>query len=96
MYEKTILAIQNYMNKYLFEPQINWSKREFLKRSYSRWAASEILERIMDRPFDQPDIIVEGFFLEMYMFIHSEEESESDLIFSTARDTAEDILHLIS
>ena len=94
MYEEALLAIQRYIDEYLFEPPIYWSKRDFSKQVYSRWAAFELMERIMDRPFDQPDMIIEHFLIEMVMYAHMEEKPKKRRIFLIAKDTAEDILHL--
>lgn len=96
MHEEMIFAIQNYIDKYLFEPCSNWPKHEFDIQSYSRWAAFELIQRIMDNPFNDPDIVIESFLLEMAMFSHLEEESKGSCIFSIAKDAAADILQLIS
>lgn len=92
MYE-AIFKIQNYLNNVLFEPSLNWPKDEFRKRCYSRWAVNEIITRIMDRPFDPPDQVVEIFLLEM--IIYSTRENKSDDVFTIASNTAEEILGLL-
>lgn len=49
MYETDIAVstIRNYIDTYLFEPKSNWPEDEFAARSYSRWAADYILDRII-------------------------------------------------
>lgn len=49
MYETSIAisTIKNYIDTYLFEPKNNWPEDEFAARSYSRWAADYILDRII-------------------------------------------------
>lgn len=50
MYETDIAVstIKNYIDTYLFEPKGNWPEDEFAARSYSRWAADYILDRIIN------------------------------------------------
>ena len=92
--EIAIQAIMKYIEECLFEPRASWSKYEFEKRSYSRWAAYEILERIMDHPMTSADTIIEDFILKMSLYTHVTENTKVNFIFSTALDTAEDILTL--
>lgn len=47
MYDIAITSIQRYMDEHLFEPGYNWPSDEFIKRSYSRWIADEIIDRII-------------------------------------------------
>jgi hypothetical protein len=96
MNEQAVLTIQKYIDEYLFEPRSTWSKLEFDRRSYSIWAANEIITRLMDRPFDHPEIVIEGFLLEMIVFSHTKEESKRHFIFSVATEVAEDILYLFT
>lgn len=96
MNERAISMIRQYIDKYLFEPQFRWPKIEFDKRSYSIWAANEIITRLMDRPFDPPEIIIESFLLEMVAFSTLKEESKSHFIFTVASEVAEDILYLFT
>lgn len=91
--DEAIFKIQNYLNNDLFEPSLNWPKDEFRKRCYSRWAVNEIITRIMDRPLDPPDQIIELFLIEM--IIYSTRENDSDEIFSIASNTAEELLGLL-
>ena len=56
MNEVAICKIMSYIENNLFEPGYLWDKHIFKERSYSRWAAYEILERIMDNPFSSPDM----------------------------------------
>jgi len=71
---------------------MNWPLCYFNQRSYSRWAANEILELVMDNPFSTPIDIIEEFIIKMDYF--SCIDLSTSLIFSIAKDTAEDILYL--
>lgn len=93
--ETAVRLIMNYIQDSLFEPQACWPKYYFEHRAYSRWAASEILELIMDRPLTPPDEVVYEFILKMVIYSEVTESKEKRFIFSTAMDTAEDILNLI-
>lgn len=85
----------SYMEEHLFEPQVCWPKYYFEQRAYAQWAASEILELVMDHPLTPPDEVVYEFILKMVIYSEVTESREKRFIFSTARDTAEDILNLI-
>lgn len=54
MYEKAINAVLNYIDDRFFEPQITWPKQYFLKRSYSRFGANKLLERIIEEELKTP------------------------------------------
>lgn len=94
MNEVAIQEIMNYVEENLFEPQKNWPKDIFEERAYSRWAAFELIDRIMDHPLDPPDMIIENFIFEMIKLSHNTENREKCRIFSIASDVAEDIIYL--
>lgn len=78
----------------LFEPNRNWPETIFEERSYARWAAIEIADMLMDRPYEDPDTIVESFMLRMQLYSIVEEDPRKAKIFEIAKETAEDILTL--
>ena len=47
-------VIEQYINEHLLAPYSTLDKYEFKKRSYERWAAYEICEKIMDSPLEDP------------------------------------------
>lgn len=96
MNEVAIYKIMGYIENALFEPRYRWSESVFKERSYSRWAAFEILERIMDRPFTPPDLIIDEFIIKMEYFSCFHEDTEASRMFIIARDAAQDILEIIS
>lgn len=61
MYDKDIFALQSYIEEFLFEPKSGWPKECFEDRSYSRWAAQEILERIIQEALQPPPHITSRF-----------------------------------
>lgn len=90
----SVVSIMNYMDEYRFEPKITGSKEEFKCRSYSRWAADEILCSIMEHPFHSITDIIEGFIFKMLYFSYIEKGDEKGSRFIIAMNMAEDILFL--
>lgn len=95
MNEETILVIIKYIAEYLFEPDANWPKSWFNQRTYSRWAANEILGLVIDNPLTQPSMVIDEFLVKMSYYSCMSENQNISIIFSTAVDTAEDILCLV-
>ena len=91
MTDIAVRLILDYINECLFEPHIKWPKDEFDKRSFSRWAAYEITESIMDHPFEQPIDVIDDFYLKMIMLGKAAEETKKEAIFFCAAETAENI-----
>lgn len=63
----------------------------FQEQSYRIWAAGEIANRIMDKPHDDPVIIMDRFMLEM--LFHAKHHPEN-LAFQTAYRTAEKLISI--
>lgn len=57
MEERLLLIIKNYIYDHLFEPSVKWSKIYFDERSYSRWAANELLEELYVEANKLPEYI---------------------------------------
>lgn len=92
--EIAIDLITNYIEENLFDPEKSWPRDEFRQRSYARWAAGSILEEVMDATDIPAEITIEAFMLRMDCFAHSTRNEAGRILFSIARDTAEDILRL--
>lgn len=92
--EVVAYMISECLEENLFQPNKNWPETIFEDRSYARWAATELAERLMDRPYENPDMIVEEFMLRMSLLASVTEDPVKRRVFSIARDTAEDILTL--
>lgn len=89
--ELAISIIQEYIEQHLFSPSFSWPKDEFKKRSYAQWAAYEIINRIMDKPYEMPIYVIENYIFEMAMYAHYGEDEYRNLIFQTAVETAEEL-----
>lgn len=83
--------IKEYIDQHLFSPSFSWPKYEFIKRSYAQWAAYEIIDRIMDKPFEMPICVIEEFIFEMAMYACYGEDEQRSFIFQTAVETAEEL-----
>ena len=105
MDDRDVLKIQRYMKKHLYEPDIKWSKGEFELHVYQRWAANEILERVMEEAMKLPPHIsgferqstaeiIRAFIHELNYYSDESRTVRGKFIFSVARDEARDILDL--
>lgn len=95
MNERVIFVIQEYMYD-LFEPGRNWPKYEFSKRSYARWAASEILKSIQSSPNISAIKVVENFAQKTNEWSKMDHYNLNDgFIFYVAHDVATDILDIL-
>lgn len=94
MNELAVSVIQEYINKYLFEPRSNWPMYEFNVRSYSRWAANEIIGRIQNDSDRSPVNVISEFIREVDLYSEKTPTNQSQLIFSVAKETAIDIILL--
>lgn len=92
MNENAIEFVIEYIDERLFEPQRLWPDYIFEYRSDQRWAAYEILERLYSSPMDPPDMIVEGFLLEVLFASKIAKNERNKKRFETAKEVAEDIL----
>lgn len=101
MNDIVIEKISNYLDKtmeiedFMNEATASLSPITMPDRSYIRWAVYEIMNRIMDRPYESPEIIVEGFLYEMISMTQLSKPSVKKRIFEIGKRTAEDILEFI-
>lgn len=92
MYEMAAEMIQEYIDQWLFEPNYGWPRIEFNRRSYSRWAANEILHRVKTETKGRSvSDIIEEFRWEMDSYSEVDYDRDLAFIFETAKETAEDI-----
>ena len=89
--DTAVFTIQKYINEHLSSPSLDLSEHEFRKRSYQRWAAYEICNRILDKPFNDPIIIIEIFMFEMTLYVCYCENEQRSFIFQNAVETAEEL-----
>lgn len=95
MNEIAIKEVMDYIENDLFEPGTSWPNHIFEERSYSRWAAYEIIQRLMDRPLDPPEITIEEFIFDMESYYAITENPRIEHIFSIAADIGKNILQIV-
>ena len=91
MNEVAIDIILTYIDQSLFEPDHKWPDHIFEYRTYSRWAAYEVLERIMDHPHDDPIMVFDRFWFEICSILNGDLDPKKKKIFSIAKQTIEEI-----
>ena len=94
MNEVAVLIIRDYVDKFLFEPAKSWGSYPFSERAYSRWAACELMDRIGRSCVLSPAEVVENFIDEMDDMCDVSVKRTPNLLFTVARETGKDILHL--
>ena len=105
MDETAILIIQEYVDKHLFDPELSWPKSIFNERSYARWAAFEIQKSIMDELLQPPEYIsghepmapmgiILQFMSDVERCLRLAKDTPNEVLFSTAKETATEILYL--
>lgn len=90
MNEQAIVIIKNYMKR-LNRPNRSKKILHFEQLSYSRWAANELLNCVMEQNSKSPVRIIEEFISKMDTYSCM---NGASFIFSVAHDTAEDILDM--
>lgn len=94
MNEAVIEAVNEYIEQFYNEPGlIFW---EFKTMVYSRWAANEILEKLISDPLTDPFLLVIEFYNRMDYFMALSKDPKSTPMFAIARDTAEEILQILN
>lgn len=105
MYEQAIFTIQNYINAYLPELDTPYPKYKFNTRSYARWAANEIIDRLILEDSKLPPHIsgkepasviemIEEFIRELEYYFSISDDVDRQEMFNIAENTAKYILHL--
>ncbi len=95
MSNETISKINSYIDTYLFEPQNTWPNIYFEERSYSRWAANEIIYLLLEQENIRPIELISRFAFLMGRYSDKSSNHKSQWIFSIAKDIAEDIQGLL-
>ena len=76
------------------EPNADCLPDIFQQQSYSRYAAYEILNRIMDRPLFPASMIIDEFVIATSLLVYTTKDPNKIRIFSITLDVAEDISNL--
>lgn len=102
MCDRAVLRVMEYIDQELPETHIRWLTRDFEYRSYARWAANEIIERLIDEasrlpahitgrtPRDAIDIINE-FIRDLECCFNDSDDTHRQELYYVAIDTAKRI-----
>lgn len=97
MDETAVRFVIQYIDDQLFLPSIKWPKEQLEERLYSRWAANELLMRLIN---NNPRhilsiIIVEMFVYDMVMLAYLAHREQDFLKFNIAINIGEDIKDML-
>lgn len=87
--DMVVQALLDYLNE-SDESEIYWPRHHFEESCFSRWAAWEMIEAILDHPFDDPEDVIEEFTMKMVIFSSIADGTDEGRIFSIAADFAAD------
>lgn len=90
-------AVSQALIEYLEEsdtPESYWPQHWFEEVCFSRWAAGELIEAIMDHPMVSADETIEAFAIKMLAFSSLSDGTDAGRIFSIAAKFAYEILEL--
>ena len=103
--EKAISVLGKYIDECLIEPSTSWTKQDFARRAFSRWAANELLElfikeaskvppHISGEEPKRPIDIVDDFIEQMDYYSELATNQRTWAIFATAHDTIKELRYL--
>lgn len=95
MNERAIYRLLECLEENLVEPNYFWPQDMFEEQSYARWAVYEIINMLMDRPFQEAQDVVEDFILRMCWLKSTTEVDQKIRLYEIAIETAKDILTII-
>ena len=81
--DTAVQAFLDYLNE-SDEPEIYWPRHHFEESCFSRWAAWEMIEAIMDHPMEDPEDVIEEFTMKMVIFSSIADGTDEGRIFSIA------------
>lgn len=93
--DSTLSKIMLYFNDYLFAPQHGWQTKYALERSYERWAAGFIIDKILENRDMPGTVVIKNVILYFETAAHTTTAREQRYLFTTAAETANDILNTI-
>ena len=89
--DTALAVIQSYILDNYLNSDADTRDLDFQMKSYRQWAAYEICNLIMDRPYENPVNIIDEFMLKMSVYINYDSDN---IIFQTALKTAEELILL--
>lgn len=84
--------IQSYIEQHCSIPNTPCNTNLFKKRSYRRWAAYEVYNLILDKPFEDANTIIEDFIFLLMAYNTFDHSDQCSMVFHCALETAETLL----
>lgn len=94
MISTAISVVVDYMDDCLFMPSHNWPEYHIQERSYSRWAAKELIRRFTISNDDPPLVIIEKLISDLDEYSETSINSEFQMIFTMGREAIKEISYL--
>lgn len=95
MCEDAIAKLFQCLDENLREPTGWWPSNEFEERVMARWTVYELIDQLLDRPYDDPFLIVQEFMLDMMRLACQTRYENKRRTFEIACSTAEDVLTIL-
>lgn len=77
------------------EPEVYWPQHWFEEVSFTRWAAGELMEAIMDNPMVSAMDTIEEFAIKMTAYQATSDGTDAGKIFKYAADFAYETLDIL-
>lgn len=91
--ELAVIALCEYLYD-TGEPEVYWPQHWFEEVSFSRWAAGELIEAIMDHPFSPAMDTIEEFAIKMTAYRAASSGTDAEKIFKYAAEFAWETLDI--
>lgn len=76
-------------------PEIYWSKHWFEEVCFTRWAAEELLNAVLDHPMVPAEDTIEEFAIKMEAYSYLSDGTDAKRIFSIAAKTSWEIIEKV-
>ena len=91
MNDRAVYTLIRFLDEYSEPPGLDWPQEESEEVTFSRWAAEELLNLVMDHPMTPAEDTIEEFIIKM----ETATKRDCGRIFSIAAQTAREFLDLI-
>lgn len=92
--QDAVQVVLDYIDNHMKFKTSIYNQYYLKKKSYSLWAALEIVELLMDAPLEYPVSTIYSFLYKMQYFVRISKSEIERNIFSRACDTAQEIILL--
>ena len=95
MNDRAVYALIRFLDEYSEPPGLDWPQEESEEVTFSRWAAEELLNLVMDHPMTPAEDTIEEFIIKMEIYAATATKRDWERIFSIVAQTAREFLDLI-